>query len=167
MTSGGPKALKRGPREYVGYATGMSLTLGSPPCRLPPAVPSLPHSPREPLSSPWLSSPPGRPWRPCAARPGAPGQATTWNEGDKDGFGTAVGTASKVWYTLADGELTDVYFPRIDTPSIRDSQFVVTDGATFTDREDRDSTHRVTLLKPDSLTYQITNTAKSGAWRIT
>lgn len=105
----------------------------------------------------------------AAARsaPGAPGQASTWNEGDKDGFGTAVGTSSKVWYTLADGELTDVYFPRIDTPSIRDSQFVVTDGATFTDREDRDSTHRVTLVSPDSLSYRITNTARSGAWRIT
>ena len=99
--------------------------------------------------------------------PGAPGQASTWNPGDKDGFGTAVGTASKVWYTLADGELTDVYYPRIDTPSIRDSQFVVTDGSTFTDREDQDSTHRVTLLSPDSLTYRIINTAKSGAWRIT
>ena len=105
----------------------------------------------------------------AAARsaPGAPGQASDWNPGDKDGFGTAVGTASKVWYTLADGELTDVYYPRIDTPSIRDSQFVVTDGTTFTDREDRDSTHKVTLLSPNSLTYRITNTAKSGAWRIT
>ena len=99
--------------------------------------------------------------------PGAPGQASTWNEGDKDGFGTAVGTASKVWYTLNDGELTDVYYPRIDTPSIRDSQFVVTDGSTFVDREDRDSTHQVTLVSPDSLTYRIVNTAKSGAWRIT
>jgi len=103
----------------------------------------------------------------AGSAPGAPGQVSTWNEGDKDGFGTAVGTASKVWYTLADGELTDVYYPRIDTPSIRDSQFVVTDGATFTDREDSDSTHLVTLLRPDSLTYRITNTAKSGAWRIT
>lgn len=99
--------------------------------------------------------------------PGAPGQASDWNPGDKEGFGTARGTASKVWYTLNDGELTDVYYPRIDTPSIRDSQFVVTDGSTFTDREDRDSTHSVQLLNPKSLTYRIVNTAKSGKWRIT
>ena len=39
-----------------------------------------------------------------------------------------------------------MYYPRIDTPSIRDSQFVVTDGKTFTDREDRDATHQVQLL---------------------
>ena len=99
--------------------------------------------------------------------PGAPGTPSTWNEGDKDGFGTARGTASKVWYTLNDGMLTDVYYPRIDTPSIRDSQFVVTDGATFTDREDRDSTHRVELLDNRSLTYRVINTARSGAWRLT
>jgi glucoamylase len=102
-----------------------------------------------------------------AVAPGAPGTPSTWNEGDKDGFGTARGTASKVWYTLNDGMLTDVYYPRIDTPSIRDSQFVVTDGATFTDREDRDSTHRVVLLDNRSLSYQLVNTARSGAWRIT
>ena len=99
--------------------------------------------------------------------PGAPGQASTWAEGDKDGFGTAYGTSSKVWYTLNDGTLTDVYFPRIDTPSLRDSQFVVTDEKTFTDREDRDSTHVVQLVSPTSLTYRVVNTAKSGKWRIT
>src|SRR3954467_12394644 len=55
--------------------------------------------------------------------PGAPGTPATWALGDHDGFGTARGTASKVWYTLRGGKLTDVYYPRIDTPSIRDSQF--------------------------------------------
>ena len=64
-------------------------------------------------------------------------------------------------------EVTDVYYPRIDTPSLRDSQFVVTDGKTFTDREDRDSKHEVSLLSADSLTYRVVNTAKSGDWRIT
>jgi glucoamylase len=87
--------------------------------------------------------------------------------GDKDGFGTAHGTASKVWYTLSRGTLNEVFYPQIDTPSLRDSQFVVTDGATFTDREDRDSTHQVQLLSSNSLTYRLVNTAKSGAWRIT
>ena len=87
--------------------------------------------------------------------------------GDKNGFGTARGTASKVWYTLRDGKLSDVYYPRIDTPSIRDSQFVVTDGSTFTDREDTDARSRVTLLDRRSLTYRLVNTAKSGDWRIT
>ena len=71
--------------------------------------------------------------------------------GDKAGFGTSHTTDSKVWYTLSRGTLNEVYYPRIDTPSLRDSQFVVTDGATFTDREDRDATHTVQLLDEHSL----------------
>jgi glucoamylase len=100
-----------------------------------------------------------------SAAPGAPGTPATWAEGDHDGFGTAQGTASKVWYTLRGGELTDVYYPRIDTPSIRDSQFVVA-GAGFTDREDRDAVSKVALVDSRSLVYRVTTTAKSGKWRI-
>ena len=101
------------------------------------------------------------------AAPGAPGTASTWVPGDKDGFGTARGVASKVWYTLSRGKLSDVYYPRIDTPSVRDSQFVVTDGKTFTDREDSDARSRVQLLSSRSLTYRLVTTARSGDWRIT
>ena len=79
-------------------------------------------------------------------RPAHPAPPSDWVPGDKDGFGTARRTASKVWYTLSRGTLNEVFYPRIDTPSLRDSQFVVTDGSTFTDREDRDSTHQVQLL---------------------
>jgi glucoamylase len=99
--------------------------------------------------------------------PGAPGTAADWVPGDKDGFGTARGTDSKVWYTLSRGKLSDVYYPRIDTPSIRDSQFVVSDGASFTDREDADATSKVTLVDDHSMTYRLTTTATSGAWRLT
>ena len=61
--------------------------------------------------------------------PGAPGKAANWDRGDKDGFGTARGTSSKVWYTLRDGALSEIYYPRIDTPSTRDTQLVVSDGS--------------------------------------
>src|SRR4051794_29719587 len=100
------------------------------------------------------------------AAPGAPGTASTWVPGDKDGFGTARGTASKVWYTLRNGELSEIYFPRIDTPSTRDTQLVVTDGKTFTDRETTDTTHRVRLLDRRSLTYRQIDRAKSGKYLI-
>ena len=82
--------------------------------------------------------------------PGAPGAASDWVTGDKDGFGTARGTDSKVWYTLNNGELSEIYYPRIDTPSTRDTQLVVTDGRTFTDRETTDTIHRVRLLDPEA-----------------
>ena len=82
-------------------------------------------------SSP-CSLPPPPPPRPLPAR-----RATKalWTEADKDGFGTAHGTRSKVWHTLDDGELTEVYYPDIDTPALRDLQFVVSDGKTFAERE--------------------------------
>src|SRR3954452_4467962 len=101
------------------------------------------------------------------AAPGAPGRASDWVPGDKDGFGTARGTASKVGYTLRGGELSEIYYPRIDTPSTRDTQLVVTDGRTFTDRESTDTTHRVRLLGTHSLTYQQIDRARSGKYVIT
>jgi glucoamylase len=99
--------------------------------------------------------------------PGAPGQASTWSPGDKDGFGTARTTASKVWYTLNDGALSEVFFPRIDTPATRDTQLAVSDGATFADREDTSTTRTVALLDDRSLVYRQVNTAQSGNYRIT
>src|SRR5687768_16826441 len=87
--------------------------------------------------------------------PGYPGEAADWPPGDKDGFGTAIGALdSKVWYTLNDGTLSEVFAPRIDTASTRDTQLVVTDGATFTDREDEDTEHRVELVDSRALVYR-------------
>lgn len=99
--------------------------------------------------------------------PGAPGAKSDWVPGDKDGFGTSRTLASKVWYTLRNGELSEIYYPRIDTPSTRDTELVVTDGRTFTDRETTDTTHRVRLLDPESLVYQQIDRAKSGDYVIT
>ena len=39
----------------------------------------------------------------AADAPGAPDEVATWTEGDKDGMGTATGTASRTWLTLDDG----------------------------------------------------------------
>jgi glucoamylase len=103
----------------------------------------------------------------AGAAPGAPGEKHTWAPGDKDGFGTSTTTASKTWYTLGDGTLTEVFYPRIDTPSTRDTQLVITDGQTFTDREDTDTTHRVQLLDSKALVYRQVNTDRDGKYRIT
>jgi glucoamylase len=99
--------------------------------------------------------------------PGAPGSVANWTEGDKDGFGSATRLASKVWFTLDDGELTEVYYPDLGTPSARNLEFVVTDGRTFTEGEREDARHRVELVDRRSLTYRQVNTARSGRWRIT
>ena len=75
--------------------------------------------------------------------PGAPGKKAVWTAADKDGFGTSKTTASKVWYTLNKGRLTEVYYPNLGTPSVRDLQFVVSDGKTFADLESQATTHKV------------------------
>lgn len=99
--------------------------------------------------------------------PHAPGLAATFADGDKDGFGTARSLKSKVRYTLNDGALTEIFYPRIDTPATRDTQLVVSDGATFTEREDTHTESRTELVDERSLVYQQINTATSGKYRIT
>ncbi len=101
----------------------------------------------------------------AATAPGAPGAKAVWTEADKDGIGTAHGTRSKVWYTLDDGALTEVYYPDVDTPALRDLQFVVSDGRTFAERERESAQHRIALADPRSLTYRQVNT--TSRYRIT
>src|SRR5689334_7609911 len=48
------------------------------------------------------------------AAPGAPGALSHFDLARKDCLGTAAGTTSKVWYTVANGVLSDVYSPTID-----------------------------------------------------
>jgi glucoamylase len=105
---------------------------------------------------------------PKGGAPGAPGERAIWTEADKDGFGTSYTTANKVWYTLDDGELTEVYYPDIGTPNVRDLQFIVSDGETFAELESGATNHEVRLLDGGrSLTYQQVNTDESGDYRIT
>ena len=101
----------------------------------------------------------------AAQAPGAPGSVANWTRGDKDGFGTARGLDSKVWFTLQGGELSEVYAPDLGKPSFRDLQFAVTDGRTFTERETDEATHVTELADQRSLTYRQVSTAER--WRIT
>jgi glucoamylase len=95
-----------------------------------------------------------------AAQPTTP--TPNWLPADKQGFGTSRTLASKVWFTLEGGELSEVYYPTLDTPSFRDLQFSV-DGVS-----ERDGTvHRVSLLDPSSLTYRQVNTDDHHRWRLT
>ncbi|ATB38905.1 glucoamylase [Cystobacter fuscus] len=99
---------------------------------------------------------------------GRPGAAAVWTPANKVGFGTARAETSRVWHTLgARGELTEVYFPTLGTPSVRELYFVVSDGRTFAEREQDATEHDVELVDPRSLTYRQVNTDRSGRYRIT
>jgi glucoamylase len=85
----------------------------------------------------------------------------------KDCLGTARNTTSKVWYTVANGVLSDVYYPTVDNTNVETMQYVVTDGSTFTDLQTRDMTYTAEAL-PDSggMACRITAKAKSGKYTI-
>src|SRR5919205_844340 len=98
--------------------------------------------------------------------PGGPGTLSHFDLARKDCVGTARNTRSKVWFTVADGVLSDVYFPTNDTTNNETLQYVVTDGSTFTDLQTRDMTYTVSAPDDRALTCRVTATAKSGRYEI-
>ena len=100
--------------------------------------------------------------------PGAPGHDAQWTNAGKEGVGTSATLDSKVWFTLRDGVLTEVYYPTVDVANVQTLQFVVVsaDGRRV-ETEETDTTHRVEISDPQSLTFRQINTAKSGAYTIT
>ena len=67
---------------------------------------------------------------PVGHAPANPAPDPVWASARKDIVGTALGT-SRVWFTLAQGVLSEVYYPRIDIPQIRDLGFIIADGEGF------------------------------------
>ena len=97
--------------------------------------------------------------------PAAASAAPNWTEADKDGYGTSTTTASKVWHTLDDGRLTEVFYPDLGTPSVRSLEFVVSDGS-FSQRDSQAQNRSVQLIDSRSLTYRQVN-EQPGRYRIT
>lgn len=54
----------------------------------------------------------------------------TWATATKDMVGTGM-DSSRLWFTVAQGIVTEVYYPRIDIPQIRDLGFIVADDLGF------------------------------------
>jgi glucoamylase len=99
--------------------------------------------------------------------PGAPGANATWNESNVQGFADSLGSASKVWYTLGNGELENVFYPQTDTPDTFGLQYIVTDGSAFTATETANTSHVISLADSTSLVWQQVNTAANGDFKIT
>ena len=85
---------------------------------------------------------------------GAPGALSHYDEARKDCVGTAADTASKVWYTVADGELSDTYAPTIDNTDVKTLDPIVT-GPGFTALQPRDMTYTVSSLGPTGMACQV------------
>src|SRR2546421_11945272 len=68
--------------------------------------------------------------------PGAPGKDAQWESAGKEGIGTSTTLESKVWFTLRDGVMTEVYYPRLDVPNVQMLQLIIVGGKVETESED-------------------------------
>ncbi len=98
---------------------------------------------------------------------GWPGIEPRWTHGDKDGVGTAYAASSRIWFTLWNGIITEVYYPTVDHPQIRDLQYLVTDGKTFFHDEKSYLKSKCARLSGHALGYRITNADPDGRYSIT
>ena len=101
----------------------------------------------------------------AVAAPGGPGTLSYFDLARKDCVGTARNTGSKVWYTVAGGVLSDVYEPTIDNTNVATLQYIVTDGATFTDLQTRDMTYTV-AADPSGMACTVTASDASHGFRL-
>lgn len=117
--------------------------------------------------------------------PGAPGQASTWAYAGKTGIGTSyeayqqdryqaggsTGQLSKVWFSLAQGVLTETMYGLIHEAQLRELQFVVV-GADYVDEEKTATRSEISYLftdpqgRPQSLAYRVVNKANNGQYEI-
>ena len=81
---------------------------------------------------------------PSGAAPPALFSHPTWASARKDMVGTSLGS-SRLWFTIAEGIVTEVYYPRIDIPQIKDLGFIIADDRGFWVELRRLLDYRVTL----------------------
>ena len=105
---------------------------------------------------------------PPPASPAAdgPGALSHFDLARKDCLGTSRTTGSKVWFTVAGGVLSDVYYPTIDNTNVETLQYIVTDGSTFTDLQARDMSSTAKTLDDSGMSCRVTSTANSGRYKI-
>lgn len=98
--------------------------------------------------------------------PGWPGIPASWTSSAKNGVGTALNAASRVWFTLSHGVFNEIYYPRVDQACTRDFGMLVTDGQFFFSEEKRHTQSEIQLLEKSVPAYHLTNTCNLGRYRI-
>ena len=81
------------------------------------------------------------------AAPSAAFSHPTWACARKDMVGASLGS-SRLWFTVAEGIVTEVYYPRIDIPQIKDLGFIVADDRGFWVELRRLANYRITQPAP-------------------
>src|ERR1039458_2334814 len=94
---------------------------------------------------------------------GWPGLEPRWTHGDKDGIGTAYSAASRIWFTVWNGIVTQGYYPTVDMPQMRDVQLLFTDGQSFFHQETKYLESRIQRM-PSCLGYRVEGTDPEGRY---
>src|SRR5205814_9872796 len=90
--------------------------------------------------------------------PGGPGAPPMWGPGRKMAFGAAPGSRSKVWYALADGNLSEVFFPYLDRVALHEMRFFVSAvGAPPVD-DAADGLHSISRISPGVPAFRVDST---------
>ena len=97
---------------------------------------------------------------------GAPGIPPRWTRSAKDAVCTAYSSASRLWFTTSAGVLDEIYFPTIDSPQVRDLQFLITDGETFFHEERRHLQSTTEYIAGEGLAVKIVNHSPDGRYNI-
>lgn len=98
--------------------------------------------------------------------PGAPGLPARWTPGSKSGIGKSINSASDVSFTIGNGIVNEVFFPREDIACIRDIEFLVTDGNNFFSEEKSDTTHAIKWMKEGVPAFHLVNVCKQKKYCI-
>ena len=98
--------------------------------------------------------------------PGASGIEPRWTSSAKSGVGTALGSESRVWFTISHGVLNEIYAPRLDSACTRDFGLLVTASGYFSE-EKRDTNTHLEMIEEGVPAFRLVNTAKDGRYRIT
>jgi glucoamylase len=98
--------------------------------------------------------------------PGWPGIAPRWTSSAKDGVGTALGAASRVWFSLSHGIFNEIYYPRVDQACTRDFGLIVTDGAAYFSEEKRHTRSQTDAVLDGVPAYRVVNTCVDGRYRV-
>src|SRR5437667_5060366 len=99
---------------------------------------------------------------------GGPGADAHWMTAAKEAVGTSTTPQSKVWFTLADGVMSEVFYPSVDTANLQILQFVIVDPlANEAVAETSDMEHRVEVLDPHALSFRQINSSRNGTYTIT
>ncbi len=89
-----------------------------------------------------------------------------WTHGNKEGVGTAYSGDSRVWFTIFHGVVTEVFYPMVDRPQVRDLQYLITDQKYFFHEEKRHLNHLVERSSSHALCYRITNSDPDQRYEI-